>query len=309
MATSKVRTSSFSKNFSAAPTSSVPGLKYGPNGTIFLSSGIPDLDKILGGGFHLGSLVMIMEDTEAPHHMLLLRTFMSQGLVHNQPVLYASPVKNPRAFLGTLPTTIVPKDDKSRNTDAEQKDLRIAWQYKKYLGENKPHNEERDGKIEYCNEFDLRKPIEKHLITGNRLECFSLLDCSNLAGFRDSRWKYHKCRKNCYPIILKPVVFKGYQIGGAICDGATGSTAKTLKLPREDEFWSRGISACAICDGASPIFKGEVLAVVGGGDTGTEEAIYLTKYARHVHLLVRKDQLKASRAMQDRIIILKRQGK
>ncbi|CAI9297721.1 unnamed protein product [Lactuca saligna] len=82
---------------------------------------------------------------------------------------------------------------------------------------------------------------------------------------------------------------------------ATGATAKRLKLPREDEFWSRGISACAICDGASPIFKGQVLAVVGGGDTATEEAIYLTKYARHVHLLVRRDQLKASRAMQDRV--------
>jgi thioredoxin reductase len=70
---------------------------------------------------------------------------------------------------------------------------------------------------------------------------------------------------------------------------ATGATAKRLRLPREDEFWSRGISACAICDGASPLFKGQVLAVVGGGDTATEEAIYLTKYARHVHLLVRKD--------------------
>nr|KAJ0227580.1 hypothetical protein LSAT_V11C100031860 [Lactuca sativa] len=304
MATGKVRTSSFSKNFSAAPTSSVPGLKYGPNGTIFLSSGIPDLDsnpntpflyfikaskqydnnflmdelfllylEILGGGFHLGSLVMIMEDTEAPHHMLLLRTFMSQGLVHNQPVLYASPIKNPRAFLGTLPTTLVPKDDKSRNTDAEQKDLRIAWQYKKYLGENKQHNEERGNFVSFY-------PLWGFLM-GNRVECFSLLDCSNLAGFRD--------------------MFKGYQIGGAICDGATGATAKTLKLPREDEFWSRGISACAICDGASPIYKGEVLAIVGVGDTGTEEAIYLTKYARHVHLLIRRDQLKASRAMQDRL--------
>ncbi|KAL9260681.1 Thioredoxin reductase NTRC-like protein [Drosera capensis] len=82
---------------------------------------------------------------------------------------------------------------------------------------------------------------------------------------------------------------------------ATGATAKRLKLPREDEFWSRGISACAICDGASPLFKGQVLAVVGGGDTATEEALYLTKYARHVHLLVRKDQLRASRAMQDRV--------
>ncbi|KAF7804069.1 NADPH-dependent thioredoxin reductase 3 [Senna tora] len=81
---------------------------------------------------------------------------------------------------------------------------------------------------------------------------------------------------------------------------ATGATAKRLRLPREDEFWSRGISACAICDGASPLFKGQVLAVVGGGDTATEEAIYLTKYARHVHLLVRKAQLRASKAMQDR---------
>ncbi|KAK6127383.1 hypothetical protein DH2020_038865 [Rehmannia glutinosa] len=82
---------------------------------------------------------------------------------------------------------------------------------------------------------------------------------------------------------------------------ATGATAKRLNLPREDEFWSRGISACAICDGASPLFKGQVLAVVGGGDTATEEALYLTKYARHVHLLVRRDQLRASKAMQDRV--------
>ncbi|KAF8043949.1 hypothetical protein BT93_A2049 [Corymbia citriodora subsp. variegata] len=82
---------------------------------------------------------------------------------------------------------------------------------------------------------------------------------------------------------------------------ATGATAKRLRIPREDEFWSRGISACAICDGASPLFKGQVLAVVGGGDTATEEALYLTKYARHVHLLVRRDHLRASKAMQDRV--------
>ncbi|GMP86800.1 hypothetical protein CsSME_00039440 [Camellia sinensis var. sinensis] len=84
---------------------------------------------------------------------------------------------------------------------------------------------------------------------------------------------------------------------------ATGATAKKLRLPREEEFWSRGISACAICDGASPLFKGQVLAVVGGGDTATEEALYLTKYARHVHLLVRRDHLRASKAMQDRLIM------
>lgn len=84
---------------------------------------------------------------------------------------------------------------------------------------------------------------------------------------------------------------------------ATGAAAKRLRLPHEDEFWSRGISACAICDGASPLFKGQVLAVVGGGDTATEEAVYLTKYACHVHLLVRRNELRASKAMQDRLVL------
>lgn len=63
---------------------------------------------------------MVMEDTEAPHHMLLLRNFMSQGLVHNQPLLYASPSKDPRAFLGTLPSPVLSKDDRSHNRDPEQ---------------------------------------------------------------------------------------------------------------------------------------------------------------------------------------------
>ena len=82
---------------------------------------------------------------------------------------------------------------------------------------------------------------------------------------------------------------------------ATGATAKRLGIPSEQRYWSSGISACAICDGASPIFKGQELAVVGGGDTATEEAVYLTKYGRHVHLLVRGERLRASAAMADRV--------
>ena len=76
----------------------------------------------LGGGFPVGSLIMVMEDSEAPHHMLLLRNFMSQGLVHKQPLLYASPSNDPRAFFGTLPTpsSSSAKDDKTRSHDTEQ---------------------------------------------------------------------------------------------------------------------------------------------------------------------------------------------
>lgn len=83
---------------------------------------------------------------------------------------------------------------------------------------------------------------------------------------------------------------------------ATGATARRLYLPGEDRLWNNGISACAICDGAAPIFRNGELVVIGGGDTAAEEAVYLTKYAKHVHLLVRSDRMRASKAMQDRVL-------
>ncbi|WP_341737024.1 thioredoxin-disulfide reductase [Microcoleus sp. CAWBG640] len=83
---------------------------------------------------------------------------------------------------------------------------------------------------------------------------------------------------------------------------ATGATAKRLHLPSEEKYWNLGISACAICDGATPIFKNVELAVVGGGDTAAEEGVYLTKYGSHVHMLVRSSSMRASKAMQDRVL-------
>lgn len=83
---------------------------------------------------------------------------------------------------------------------------------------------------------------------------------------------------------------------------ATGATAKRLGLPSEEQYWNNGISACAICDGASPLFREKELVVVGGGDTATEEAVYLTKYGTHVHLLVRRGEMRASKAMRDRAL-------
>jgi len=82
---------------------------------------------------------------------------------------------------------------------------------------------------------------------------------------------------------------------------STGASANRLGLKNEKLFWSKGISACAICDGATPQFRNEELAVVGGGDSACEEAEYLTKYGSHVHLLVRSSTLRASAAMSDRV--------
>jgi thioredoxin reductase (NADPH) len=81
---------------------------------------------------------------------------------------------------------------------------------------------------------------------------------------------------------------------------ATGATAKRMSIPGEDRLWQRGISACAVCDGALPLFRNKPLVVIGGGDTACEEATYLTKFGSTVHLLVRRDVLRASKAMQER---------
>ncbi len=83
---------------------------------------------------------------------------------------------------------------------------------------------------------------------------------------------------------------------------ATGATAKRLHLPGEEIYWNRGMSACAVCDGAMPMFKGVELVVIGGGDTACEEATYLTKFGSHVHMLVRSGKMRASKAMQDRVL-------
>ncbi|WPK26112.1 hypothetical protein PUMCH_003457 [Australozyma saopauloensis] len=81
---------------------------------------------------------------------------------------------------------------------------------------------------------------------------------------------------------------------------ATGASAKRMNLPGEEEYWQQGISACAVCDGAVPIFRNKPLAVVGGGDSACEEALFLTKYASKVYMLVRRDVLRASPIMQKR---------
>jgi thioredoxin reductase (NADPH) len=81
---------------------------------------------------------------------------------------------------------------------------------------------------------------------------------------------------------------------------ATGASAKYLGLPSEDKFRNKGVSACAVCDGALPRFRNKPLVVVGGGDSAVEEASYLSKYASKVHLLLRRGEMRASKIMQER---------
>ena len=81
---------------------------------------------------------------------------------------------------------------------------------------------------------------------------------------------------------------------------ATGARANYLGLPSEDKFKNRGVSACAVCDGALGRFKDQPIVVVGGGDTAVEEAGYLSKFGSKIHLLVRRDALRASKIMAER---------
>lgn len=85
---------------------------------------------------------------------------------------------------------------------------------------------------------------------------------------------------------------------------STGATAKRLDIEgtKDGQLWQKGVTACAVCDGASPIFRNKDLFVIGGGDTAVEEAIFLTKYGSKVYIVHRRDELRASKIMAERAL-------
>ncbi|HHW4682784.1 MAG TPA: NAD(P)/FAD-dependent oxidoreductase, partial [Xylella sp.] len=94
------------------------------------------------------------------------------------------------------------------------------------------------------------------------------------------------------------------------CDGliiATGATAKYLGIPSEEAFKGRGVSACATCDGF--FYRDQDVAVIGGGNTAVEEALYLSNIARKVYLIHRRDKLRAEKIMQEKLFVKAAAGK
>ena len=102
------------------------------------------------------------------------------------------------------------------------------------------------------------------------------------------------------PFMLQPA--EGPAVHAKCVIVATGASANWLGLPSEEKFKNRGVSACAVCDGALPRFRNRPIVVVGGGDSAVEEATYLSKFASTVHLVHRRGELRASKIMATRAL-------
>jgi thioredoxin reductase (NADPH) len=162
----------------------------------------------------------------------------------------------------------------------------------------------------------------REMIPGGQL--MYTTDIENYPGFPDAvggielmeKFRQQACRFECrvvsenivgvdfrqHPFVLRPSYSEPIQALTVIV--ATGARANWLGLSNEEKLAHSGggVSACAVCDGALPAFRDQVLAVVGGGDTAMEESLYLTKFAREVNLIHRRDSFRASPIMAERAL-------
>ena len=143
------------------------------------------------------------------------------------------------------------------------------------------------------------KPQPTHGINGPELMALMRQQAVNF-GTRVESKDVVRCELKRSPFTLH--LHDGTTVESLTVIVSTGARANYLGLPSEDKFKNRGVSACAVCDGALPRFRNRDIVVVGGGDTACEEASYLTKFASRVHLLIRRDTLRASKIMAARAL-------
>jgi thioredoxin reductase (NADPH) len=150
-------------------------------------------------------------------------------------------------------------------------------------------------RLQYMNVVD-----EKHAVTGPELMELMRQQATNF-GTRILTDDIVEADLQKRPFRLRSL--GGEEVEAHAIIVATGARANYLGLPSEEAFKNRGVSACAVCDGALPRFRNKPLIVVGGGDSAVEEATFLTKYASMVHMIHRRDKLRASMIMQERALL------
>lgn len=138
---------------------------------------------------------------------------------------------------------------------------------------------------------------EPHAVTGPELMNLMRQQAANF-GTRIVTDEVESVQLGERPFTVKPA--NGDAVEAHTVIVATGAAANYLGLESEERFKNRGVSACAVCDGALPRFRDKPMVVVGGGDSAVEEANYLTKYASKVYMIHRRDELRASKIMADR---------
>lgn len=141
------------------------------------------------------------------------------------------------------------------------------------------------------------KPQPTHGINGPELVALMRQQAANF-GTRIVSDDIVKVEFGKHPFVLH--TRRGEKVEALTVIVSTGATANYLGLPSEQRFKNMGVSACAVCDGALPRFRNKPIVVIGGGDTAVEEANYLTKFGSEVHMLLRRDVLRASKVMQQR---------
>lgn len=149
--------------------------------------------------------------------------------------------------------------------------------------------------------LSMLPPLEehKHAVTGPELMNLMRQQAENF-GARIVTDDIVEVQLEQRPFRLRAL--EGQEVEAHTIVVATGARANYLGLPTEEAYKNRGVSACAVCDGALPRFRNKPLVVVGGGDSAVEEATYLTKYASKVYMIHRRDSLRASQIMQQRAL-------